>query len=66
MNAIKLLRYQLGTYGDTVRSLGPWLIVAVPVWIIVGRKAYAQERERQRRLMLAPVLKNARQLGKRP
>lgn len=42
--------------GD-VRSLGGWLVVAVPFWLIVGRRAYRKEVERQRRLTLAPVLK---------
>ncbi len=60
VSSLTILRAQFNQYAETVRSLGPWLIVAVPFWTFIGRRAYAREQERQRRLRIAPVLKRDR------
>ncbi len=60
VGSLTILRAQFNQYAETVRSLGPWLIVAVPFWAFIGRRAYAREQERQRLLRLGPVLKRDR------
>lgn len=57
ITSVKVLRSQAQRHATTVRSLGPWLVLAVPFWLWVGRRAYREEQERQRRLRLAAILK---------
>lgn len=61
---VRIIRNQATRYGEEVRSLGPWLLLAAPFWLWTARRAYQREQERQRLLYLAPVLKR-RQLRRR-
>ncbi len=60
IGSLTIVRAQVNQYAETVRSLGPWLIIAIPFWAFIGRRAYAHEQERQRRLRIAPVLKRGK------